>query len=140
MRQDAEDAVQEAFLKVWVSAHTYRVSEHSPISWLVVITRNQSIDLLRRRRMSLVGLDEVSAIATPDDDPEQALVRANLSSFVATRINALPNAYRDPLALRVIAGESGKVVAKMQNLPLNTVKSRLKRGLAMLTEDIRSTL
>ena len=85
-RAEAEEALQEVFVKVWTKADRFAVSELSPISWLVAVARNHAIDRIRARRLSTVDVDTALQVADPAPGPEAIAVAAGESD----RIGRLP--------------------------------------------------
>ena len=74
-RTDAEDVLQEVYIKVWNHSGSYQVSGYSPMTWLITIARNQSIDRLRLRRPDASELSEAESVADSAPTPEQAALR-----------------------------------------------------------------
>ena len=70
-RAEAEEALQEVFLKIWTKADRFAVSELSPISWLVAVARNHAIDRVRARRPPAASADAALDIADPTPGPEE---------------------------------------------------------------------
>jgi RNA polymerase sigma-70 factor, ECF subfamily len=84
-RAEAEEALQEVFVKIWTKADRFAVSELSPISWLVAIARNHSIDRIRSRRQPSVDVDAALDIADPTPGPEaMAVAVAKANVFIRT--------------------------------------------------------
>src|SRR5215475_7027785 len=73
-RAEAEEALQEIYVKVWQRADRYVAGQYSPISWLVAVARNHSLDTLRGRRPRGVDLELALDIADTGPDPEQASI------------------------------------------------------------------
>src|SRR5262245_17975049 len=73
-RAEAEEALQEVFVKIWTKADRFAVSELSPISWLVAIARNHAIDRIRARRPPAMNVETALDIADPAPDPEASAV------------------------------------------------------------------
>ncbi|MBN9068460.1 MAG: sigma-70 family RNA polymerase sigma factor, partial [Rhizobiales bacterium] len=71
-RAEAEEALQEVFVKVWTKADRFAASDLSPISWLVAIARNHAIDRIRARRQPYSDIDDALDIADPAPGPEAA--------------------------------------------------------------------
>ena len=67
-RGEAEDALQEVYVKVWHNASKFTVSDYSPITWLAAVARNHAIDRTRARKPDAADIDEV--VETPDDRPD----------------------------------------------------------------------
>ncbi len=73
-RSEAEEVVQEVFVKVWTRADRFAVSELSPISWLVAIARHQAIDRIRVRRLPTSDLDAALNVSDTAPNPEMAVL------------------------------------------------------------------
>ena len=77
-RAEAEDALQEAFVKIWRNADRYRVNGLSPMTWLITVTRNHSVDRVRARRSKMgAGLDEAADIADARPGPEALAIASS---------------------------------------------------------------
>ncbi len=133
-RPDAEEVVQEAYVKIWHNAGKFQVSDASPISWLCAVARNQAIDRLRARKPEALDIDEAFEIADDSPDPEQDL----LTSGEASRLNHCLSELRPDRAQAVksayLDGYSYKELAEKHGLPLNTVRTWLRRSLLSLRE------
>ena len=73
-RGEAEEALQEVFVKIWTKADRFAVSDLSPISWLVAIARNHAIDRIRARREPAAYIDAALDVADPAPGPEAVAV------------------------------------------------------------------
>lgn len=114
---DAEDAVQEVFLKVLDRQPRFRDGEHAK-AWLIRATLNQASDLRRRRRDD-APLDET--LTTRADRAEERL-------DLLAAVRALPPAYSAVIHLYYYEGYSIKEIARLLALPSPTVGTRLARG------------
>ncbi|WP_319411259.1 sigma-70 family RNA polymerase sigma factor [uncultured Cohaesibacter sp.] len=131
-RAEAEEALQEAYVKVWNNASRFSVTANSPISWLAAIARNNAIDRLRARRPETVELDEEMGGADETPDPERlvmsretgARISACLEELEANRADAVRGAYLD--------GYSYQELAEQFSVPLNTMRTWLRRSLMSL--------
>ncbi|MBK8455848.1 MAG: sigma-70 family RNA polymerase sigma factor [Phyllobacteriaceae bacterium] len=132
-RGEAEEALQDVFVRVWTKADSFAVSALSPLSWLVAIARNRSIDRLRQRRPT-TSIDAAADIATNEPDPER---RAELSSEGA-RIDECMDELEPARAAAVRAayvdGASYAELAARHGVPLNTMRTWLRRSLMKLKE------
>lgn len=132
-RGEAEDALQDVFVRVWTKADTFAVSALSPMSWLVAIARNRSIDRIRQRRPT-DDIDAAVDIAAGEPDPER---RAELSSEGA-RIDNCMGELEAPRASAVraayVEGASYAELAARHGVPLNTMRTWLRRSLLKLKE------
>ena len=142
-REDAEDVVQEAFLKAY--QHLNGFQEQSKFyTWLVRIAVNESLMKLRRRRADkTVSLDQ--EIETEDNsmpreiadwspNPEQVYGQAELNGILARTIGGLPGGFRTVFVLRDIEGLSTEETAEALQLSIPAVKSRLLRARLQLRE------
>jgi RNA polymerase sigma-70 factor (ECF subfamily) len=133
-RGEAEEALQEVFVKIWTKADRFAVSELSPISWLVAIARNHAVDRLRSRKQKTTDIDTALDVADPSPTPEALAVagRENeriyscLNELEADRAAAVRGAYLD--------GDSYLDLAARYNVPLNTMRTWLRRSLMKLRE------
>ena len=132
----AEDAVQEAFLKIWNHASTFDVSRGSLRNWLMTSVRNRSIDYLRgrgaheRQEVQLQpALAEVSARSDPWREVSLSLER----SAVREAMSNLPAEQRQAVELAYFAGYSHREIADMTRVPLSTVKGRMRLALEKLS-------
>ena len=129
---DAEDVTQEAFVAAYRSIRTYR-GDGSPRAWLLRIATRQAFRRLAQRPTA-VDLEEVgeARLADRSTEPARAVVAAERGRTVRASIAALPEPYREVVALRFLADLSLADVAETTGRPLNTVKTHLRRGLERL--------
>jgi RNA polymerase sigma-70 factor (ECF subfamily) len=130
-RQSAEDLVQEVFLKVWRGAGSYRAERGSVRTWILSIVHNRGIDQLRstasRRRMQ----EKVEASA-PRSQPSEAFAQSWRNSQreqVREALSALPEEQLKILELAYFSGYTHVEIAGLLELPLGTVKGRMRLGL-----------
>jgi RNA polymerase sigma-70 factor (ECF subfamily) len=129
-RNDAEDALQEVFVKVWGRAGTYHRSTRSPISWLASIARNHAIDLLRASRPPTVEFDiHPIALLELGPNPEELTVSADEGRQVRTRLCALSDKHGRMVHDAYVMGYSYKELAENYGMPINTVRTWLRRSL-----------
>jgi RNA polymerase sigma-70 factor (ECF subfamily) len=128
-RHEAEDLVQETYARVL--ARPRRMTPGRELGYLLTALRHTFIDLRRRRRPEVTGLDEmVSAIpdARASARPDHGLNAA----AVYAAISALPEPYREAVAAVDLAGMAYREAAELLGVPIGTVMSRLYRGRAQL--------
>ena len=132
-REDAEDAVQETFLKAYMALSGFRGESRLSV-WLYRIASNVCTDALRRRRetVSLSAEDEHGARELEIEDcrfePAAVTERRDLGGAVRRALDALPDASRRVLLLREIAGLSYDEIARALEIDVGTVKTRIFRG------------
>jgi len=126
----AEDASQETFAAVWRSAKSYRPERGSGSAWLFAVARHAIIDRARQRVDQVVDepIEEPSAEAGPAEAAEQAW----LAWRVHSALERLPERERVVLELAYWSGLSQSEVASYLDVPLGTVKTRTRAGLARL--------
>lgn len=130
---DAEDVVQEAFLRAYRFFSSYRGGD--PRAWLLAIVRNACWSWLRANRSrevrtSLDDLDEAPDPLAPD--AEEELVRSVDTERLRGAIAALPAEFREVLVLREFEELSYRGIADVSGIPIGTVMSRLARARARL--------
>lgn len=136
-REDAEDVLQDVFAKIWKGAGDFDPGRASPISWMVTIARNASIDLVRSRRMKTVELeDDICAVDSDRDEALDELFNGRERSIVIQVLRQLPPLKQELLSLAYIRGESRKQLAKRFGLPVGTVKTWLRRTLQILEQAV----
>jgi RNA polymerase sigma-70 factor (ECF subfamily) len=139
-RELAQEVVQDAFLRCWRGAERYTEARGSVAAWLMGVARNRAIDLLRSRQHQ-ARLREQAALPpghdgdAPDhrDDPEAVVLRHLVTDAVA----ALPTQQRQAIALAYFGGLTQAEIARVTNVPLGTVKSRIRDGMERLRHDLR---
>lgn len=142
-REDAEDVVQDAFLKAYGNLNQFQ-EQSKFYTWLVRIAVNEALMKLRRRRPErTVSLDE--DVKTDEDsiprevadwspNPEQQYSQAELKQILTKTINGLPPSFRTVFVLRDVEGLSTEETAEALNLSIPAVKSRLLRARLQLRE------
>jgi RNA polymerase sigma-70 factor, ECF subfamily len=129
----AEEALQEAFVKVWERASSYEKGSVRPLAWLAAIARNQAIDQKRRfaERLSAasVDIDAAFEIGVPAE-AEQTLELRRLQKCLAT----LPGERQTMVLLAYYQGWSREELAERYKRPATTIKTLLRRSLAALKE------
>jgi RNA polymerase sigma-70 factor, ECF subfamily len=135
-KQEAEDVVQEAFVKVWRSAGGYRVGRASVRTWILSIVRNRGIDHIRSRASRGRMQDEVEVLA-PTSEPSEAFAEAwrnTQQEQVREALNTLPHEQLKILELSYFSGHTHAEIAEHLELPLGTVKGRMRLGLQKLRD------
>lgn len=138
-KERAEEIVQDAFMKLWRNPSLFDSSRAALSTFLITLVRNAAIDTLRRQRYSTPLEDEegeplplASSIATPLEQAELAQTAVR----VRAAMSELSEAHRRTVELAYFQGASREEIALEMNVPLGTVKSRLKYAL----DKLRATL
>ncbi|MEI8307443.1 MAG: sigma-70 family RNA polymerase sigma factor [Chloroflexales bacterium] len=130
--QEAEDAVQEVFLRAYRRLDSYDPARRF-VTWLLTIGSNYCIDRLRRRRMSWLTLDDVAFWLTSSEaGPERNALENERQRRVQRALQQLPENYRSVTVLRYWNDLSYLEIAETLNLTEATVKTRLHRARKML--------
>ncbi len=134
-RAAAEDAMQDTFVKIWNNADRYQANGLSPMTWLITIARNTSIDRLRARKK---GHQDVNApgfeLASNDPDPEQQAVAASEMGRLVGCLGQLDDERAAAIRGAYLDGDSYADLAARFKVPLNTMRTWLRRGLISLRE------
>ncbi|UVK41424.1 sigma-70 family RNA polymerase sigma factor [Mesorhizobium sp. AR10] len=133
-RGDAEEALQEVFVKIWTKADRFAVSDLSPISWLVAIARNHAIDRIRARRKPAADIDAALDVADPAPGPEAMVVAGGESERVYRCLDELEQDRAAAVRGAYLNGESYAELAERHSVPLNTMRTWLRRSLLKLRE------
>lgn len=129
-RADADDLTQDVFETAIRRLQELRDSAAFP-GWIVRIARHAALDA-KRRRTALTGMEWDDA-AAPDKPDEHLEAERSLRAIVA-----LPEAYREPLLLRLVEGLTGPEIAERTGLTPGSVRVNLHRGMAMLRAALAS--
>lgn len=133
-RGEAEDALQDVYIKIWNRADRYRDGEASPMSWLIAIARNQSIDRLRSRPVSRKTVELSDDFPEPGASPEALSVAAGETRRIDTCLEELDKERAGAVRGAYLNGESYEELAKRYTVPLNTMRTWLRRSLLKLKE------
>lgn len=134
-RADAEEVLQETYVKIWRNADRYTANGLSPMTWLITVARNSAIDKRRSRgQRGEHGLETAAELPDGAPTPEAAAVAASertrivhcLSELEADRAAAVRGAYLHGLSYQELADRHG--------VPLNTMRTWLRRSLLKLRE------
>ena len=138
-RADAEEVLQEVYVKVWNRCAQYDANKGSAIYWLAGICHHSAIDSLRRRqRRPQTGLmrmdddDACDSLPSAEPQPLDLVIRARGAEAVQRCMRALPIEQRESLSLAFHDGLSHREIAERLGRPVGTVKTWLRRSLAQL--------
>jgi RNA polymerase sigma-70 factor (ECF subfamily) len=134
---DADDLVQETMLKAYRAWHQYQQGTNAK-GWLLTILRHAFINEYRRRTRhpESVDIDAIESFAVfdegQDDDPQSRFFDQIVDDEVLRAIDELPEQFREAVVLSDVEGMSYEEVARILEVPIGTVKSRLFRGRRLL--------
>jgi RNA polymerase sigma-70 factor (ECF subfamily) len=126
--RDALDLTQEVFLRVYTDFHRLRSTERAG-PWIAAIARNVAIDSLRSRRSS-------SPLPENVPDPRPSSADLGEAREILDAIRALPETYRETLAMRLVEGMTGPEIADRVGLTHGSVRVHLHRGMKLLTDEL----
>lgn len=145
-RVDAEDIVQETFLRVYKNKHYYKeIAKFS--TWVYTIAGNLAKTELRRRKRRKVFsvsnfVNDERDFDIPDTahNPEKEVDGSMKDDVIQRTIEKLPPKFKEVILLRDVQGFAYEEISQILNIPLGTVKSRVNRGRLKLQEDLKFLL
>jgi RNA polymerase sigma-70 factor, ECF subfamily len=135
-RQAAEDLTQDAFLKVWRSASSYRAERGSVRTWILSIVHNRGIDQIRSHASRRRTQDKIEASA-PRSQPSEAFAqtwRNSQRDQIREALDTLPPEQLKILELAYFSGYTHVEISELLRLPLGTVKGRMRLGLKKIRD------
>ncbi|MCA0921107.1 sigma-70 family RNA polymerase sigma factor [Pseudooceanicola nanhaiensis] len=132
--QEAEDALQEIYVKIWCNADRYRVVGYSPMTWLITIARNHAIDRLRKRRAAGTSLDQAEDVPDGTPNPEASAIASSDRAQLLRCFGELERDRSDAVQRAYLLGETYAELAKRFDVPVNTMRTWLRRSLIKLRE------
>jgi RNA polymerase sigma-70 factor, ECF subfamily len=147
-QSDAEDVLQDVFVRVWEHADTYNEGLGSPTAWLVRVARNRAIDRLRMRQArderqampASDGSDEglrLDLVEAPSASPEDATATSERQRTIAAALNRLNADQRMLIEQAFFFGYTHSEIAERLGIPLGTVKTRIRTGMLALRRDLQ---
>jgi RNA polymerase sigma-70 factor (ECF subfamily) len=129
---DAEDLVQDTYLKAFRAAHQFRRGTNLK-AWLFTILHNTHRNMRRHDGRSMIDVDSEAVDSAADErvgakSPEEILVSRTLDADLQASLDALPDAYRQAVWLRDVEELSYAEMARVLDVPIGTVMSRISRG------------
>src|SRR5438445_5892917 len=132
----AEDLVQDTFVKVWRKAGSYDSSRGSLDTWVLLVARSLAIDLIRRRVLEtrvLASQQEPTEVSVAPG-PEELAETRDLTDRARQAMNALTPGQRAALELAYFQGKTSTEVAELEGIPVGTAKTRIRTALVKLRE------
>jgi RNA polymerase sigma-70 factor (ECF subfamily) len=141
-RAEAEEILQEVFVRVWTRAELFDPRLGGPTAWLVRIARNRAIDRLRARRSRDAGttpnlnesMADRAASATDIRSPEAVVLEAEKRGTVIDALALLPPEQRHLIEAAFFEGYTYSELAAHFGLPLGTVKTRIRAGIVAMRQ------
>ncbi|WP_299577625.1 sigma-70 family RNA polymerase sigma factor [uncultured Williamsia sp.] len=137
---DAEDALQDTLIAAWQNLHKFR-GEAKLTTWLHRIAANSALAVVRRRKPNtdIVDFNDPERPVLLDDDPPLAFDdHLAIQDQLRIALAEIPDAFREALVLREFADMTYEQIAEHQQVPVQTVRSRLNRARKQLAERIQA--
>ena len=138
-RSEAEEVLQEVFVQVWTRADTYNVELGAPVAWLVRIARNRAIDQIRSNSVR-ARTAEATPLPPPVETPEARAVMSEQQRAVARALGTLPLEQRELIEHAYFQGLTQSELAERFQLPLGTVKTRVRTGMMSLRRELQQVM
>lgn len=138
-RSEAEDAVQEVFVRLWRTADRYDPRKAALVTWVMLLTRRLLVDKLRRKRARIkpTGLDDTqlaAAGAHHDGAISARIERDEHFAALMGKIDTLPDLQKTVVMRAYLGGQTLRQISEEMDIPLGTIKSALSRALVRLRE------
>ena len=133
-RSEAEDAVQEIFTRVWLNARRYDAGRARGMTWLIAVARNHAIDRLRARPAPTDSDEALAGLGDGKPGPEAQLVAKGEARRISDCFQTLEPARAEAIRGAYLGGLSYETLSARHDVPLNTMRSWLRRGLLKLKE------
>ncbi len=136
----AEEVMQDALLTVWRKADLFDRRKAAASTWIFTIARNRRIDILRRRKFPEIEAEDPSMAPDPPPRPDDEVIGLREADAVRDALQKLPDEQRELVRLAFYNGWSHSKIAADTNLPLGTVKSRLRLAFSRLRNELEGRL
>lgn len=133
-RAEAEEVLQDIYVKVWNKAGRYRSNGLSPMTWLITIARNAAIDRKRRARTATGSETLAEMLADPAPGPEAQAAAASERARLDDCFRELDTSHAEAVRRAYLDGDSYADLAARFDVPLNTMRTWLRRSLLKLRE------
>lgn len=128
----AEDIVQEAMVQVWRKAHIFDPDRAAVSTWVFKIARNKRIDRIRAEGRPAIDEESYRAEQSGDPDPLEEVVSDQAADYMRDLVSTLPGDQVEVIEKAFFEDKPHSEIARELDLPLGTVKSRIRRALARL--------
>ena len=138
----AQDVAQEVFVRAWRAAASYDARRASVLTWLLTITRNAAIDVVRANRATPTDaglLEEIVTATMHLPGPEEEVFRHVQRDAAVGALRTLPPEQARAVVLSVIGGRTAAEISVHEGIPLGTAKTRIRTGLRRVREALGVT-
>jgi RNA polymerase sigma-70 factor (ECF subfamily) len=129
---EAQDVLQETYIRIWQKAERFDSTKASPITWLAVLARNKAIDRLRKRTAPTQELESAFAVQDDAPSPFEIIEREQGHARLAECLGTLEEGPRTAIRSAFLDGITYPELARRQGVPIGTMKSWIRRGLQRL--------
>ena len=137
-QEAAEEVLQEAFIKIWTKADQYKIGQAKAITWMGTIVRNQAFDRLRshKSRPLLEQPEEFESLeyTAENESQEQTQSHSEKIALFKNILKDLPEIQQKVVEQSVVHGYTNQEISECLRLPLGTVKTWLRRNMAIIKE------
>lgn len=138
--QEAEEVIQDVFVQIWTKAPTFDAAIGLPFHWALGITRNRCIDRLRarqRRARVIVDLDADQNLESLfHSAPVETTLPETELAAIRNAVQSLPPDQQQAIELAFFKGLTHPEIAELLNVPLGTIKARIRRGMVKLRDSL----
>ncbi len=128
----SQEIAQDVMTRVWEKADQFDPRHANASTWVFTIARNRYVDILRKEQRSIIDPDDPLFVHDEPDAADDGLEKADNRQALSKAINALPDSQAAVLSLVYLNGFKQHEAAERLDIPLNTVKSRLRLALGKL--------
>lgn len=129
---EAQDVLQDTYVRVWQKAHSFDAGKASPITWLAIVARNKAIDRLRQKKPASDEIGAAEEVADQGPSAIEVIERAQDSDRLAGCLDELEERSREVIRAAFLDGATYPELAERKGVPLGTMKSWIRRGLQRL--------
>lgn len=140
-RSAADDLLQDAYLKIWRRAKSYDPVLASPIAWMAAIIRNGAIDIMRKQQFAVTeDASEIFSVLADDADPSLELDMSRKRALAFAAFQSISPEKRRMVILAYLRSENREQIARRFGIPVNTVKTHLRRALLEINAEVQRRL
>jgi RNA polymerase sigma-70 factor (ECF subfamily) len=132
--EDAEEVILDVFQQVWHHAERYDPGRGPVFSWLLLLVRSRALDRLRTTRRLPENIQLLDNVPTKRPGPEVVIALSEQKSAIRIALNSLPSVQREVIEMAYFSDLTQIEMAEILNIPLGTVKSRVRLAMKKLRE------
>ncbi|MEO8399443.1 MAG: sigma-70 family RNA polymerase sigma factor [Ignavibacteriaceae bacterium] len=144
-KQEAEDLLQSVFIQIWEKASSFDKTKGTVYSWVVTMSKNRAIDKIRSKaykksRQNVNDIEKVTLIDYKNPSSLDASIAAERSEFLRKAMEQIPEDQKLVLNLAYFEGFTQSEISEQYNIPLGTVKTRMRQALIKLEKLLKPIL